>query len=166
MSPVVKAFLKTLVFTVLVPGTVTVAVPYSMLPRGALSAVGPSRLLGLIPILAGAAGYLSCAWNFAFVGRGTPAPIDPPKTLVARGLHRFVRNPMYLAVGSIVLGEAIVFWSKALLIYGLGLCMAFHLIVVFYEEPALREKFGTSYGEYCRVVPRWFPRLRALKGQD
>lgn len=163
MSPRTKALLKTLVFTVFVPGTVTVVVPYSMLHRGALSGLGPLRLLGLIPTLTGAAGYLWCAWNFAFVGGGTPAPIDPPKTLVVRGLYRLVRNPMYLAVGSIILGEAIVFWSEALLIYGLFLCLAFHLFVIFYEEPTLRKQFGTSYEEYCKAVARWVPRFRAPK---
>ena len=112
----------------------------------------------LIFLLAGAAVYLDCAWNFAIVGLGTPAIIDPPKRLVAKGLHRRVRNPMYVGVISIVFGESILFRLFDLVAYALILCLMFHLFVVFYEEPTLRKKFGADYEEYCKAVPRWIPR--------
>ncbi len=149
--------LKTLAFTILVPGTVTVVIPRHLLGVGAQPVV-PFGLIGVLPIAMGAASYLWCAWDFASVGRGTPAPIDPPKVLVARGLYRVVRNPMYVSVLLILLGESVLFASTSLLAYALLAWLAFHLFVVVYEEPTLRQKFGTSYENYCRMVPRWVPR--------
>jgi len=152
-----KPALKTLIFTILVPGSVTVAIPLSLLPSGAEFHLGGWRLIGLFPIALGAVFYLRCAWDFAFVGRGTPAPIDPPKVLVVRGLYRLVRNPMYVGVLLILFGEAIVFASSVLVRYALVVWLLFHLFVVLYEEPTLKEKFGTAYEDYCRAVPRWIP---------
>ena len=151
---------KTLIFTVLVPGTVTVVVPYRLLSSGVklLSIeIGVFRILGLVPILLGALIYLWCAWDFTFVGRGTPAPIDPPKELVVRGLYRFVRNPMYVGVSLLLFGEALLFESAVLFLYAAMMFLAFHLFVFYYEESALQRKFGQSYQRYCRSVPRWFP---------
>jgi protein-S-isoprenylcysteine O-methyltransferase Ste14 len=157
--PVPKSLVKTLIFTVLVPGTVTVVVPYRLLASGARpqSTLG---LVGILPIALGAALYLWCAWDFASAGRGTPAPVDPPKVLVSRGPYRVVRNPMYVGVLLILLGEGIVFASQTILGYALLAWLFFHLFVVFYEEPTLRRKFGAFYEEYCRTVPRWIPRPR------
>jgi protein-S-isoprenylcysteine O-methyltransferase Ste14 len=162
------AALKTLIFTVVVPGSVTVLVPYLLLS----AAGGAPRLelsrpwaLGLVPILLGAGIYFWCAWDFAFAGKGTPAPIDPPRELVARGLYRIVRNPMYVGVLLVVLGEAALFRSAALVIYAALLFVAFHLFVVLYEEPDLRRRFGESYERYRSAVPRWIPRLRGWRLQ-
>lgn len=149
--------LKTLVFTILVPGTVTVVIPRRLLGAGAQPVV-PFGLIGILPIALGAACYLWCAWNFASAGRGTPAPIDPPKVLVARGPYRVVRNPMYVGVVLILLGESVLFASMTLLWYALLLWLCFHLFVVLYEEPTLRRKFGTAYERYCKTVSRWVPR--------
>jgi protein-S-isoprenylcysteine O-methyltransferase Ste14 len=156
---VAKTLVKTLIFIVLVPGTVTVAVPYWLLGAGARPQ-GPWTLIGVLLIALGAASSLWCAWDFAVAGRGTPAPIDPPKALVARGLYRVVRNPMYLGVLLVLLGESVVFGSWALLRYAVLVWLCFHLFVVLYEEPALRRKFGASYEDYCRRVWRWTPRWR------
>jgi protein-S-isoprenylcysteine O-methyltransferase Ste14 len=152
----ILSVLKTLVFTVLVPGTVTVMIPRYLLGVGAQAAV-PFGLIGVLPIALGAACYLWCAWDFASAGRGTPAPIDPPKVLVARGLYLVVRNPMYAGVLLILLGESVLFASTILLGYALLAWLVSHLFVVFYEEPTLRRKFGKSYENYCTRVARWIP---------
>jgi protein-S-isoprenylcysteine O-methyltransferase Ste14 len=154
---VTQSIVKTLIFTIVVPGTVGVYIPYWLRGPGphAISALG---LLGIAPAVAGIAVYLWCAWDFAAFGRGTPLPLDPPKPLVARGLYRFVRNPMYVGVLLVIFGQALWFGSAATLWYALAIALMFHLFVVFYEEPALRRKFGESYAQYRRTVPRWMPK--------
>jgi protein-S-isoprenylcysteine O-methyltransferase Ste14 len=154
-----KDFIKTLIFTVLVPGTVTVYVPYRLLSRRAEFIWSGYSLLGVLPIAVGAGFYLWCAWNFAFVGHGTPAPIDPPKALVSRGPYRVVRNPMYVAVLLILFGESVFFSSWIIFRYALLVWLFFHLFVILYEEPALTRKFGRAYEEYCKTVRRWIPRI-------
>jgi protein-S-isoprenylcysteine O-methyltransferase Ste14 len=157
------ALAKTLVFTVLVPGTVTIYVPRRILlsrSQDDALAVGPLRYLGAALLAAGAAVYLWCAWDFATAGGGTPAPIDPPRSLVVRGLYRNVRNPMYLGILLILGGEALSFSSRALLGYTALVCLVFAVFVVAYEEPALRRKFGQDYERYCDRVPRWIPQFR------
>ena len=159
--------LKTLIFTFLVPGTVTVLAPYWILSsRSSPPTIqtGPIRYAGLLPILLGASIYFWCAWDFTFTGRGTPAPIDPPKQLVVRGLYRYVRNPMYIGVLLILFGEALLFVSRALLWYAVGAFLVFNLVILLYEEPALRRQFGESYRRYCESVPRWLPHIRQEKG--
>lgn len=154
------ALLKTLIFTFLVPGSVTILVPYWLLtsrPDGSPIHPGIFRYFGVLPILIGAATYCWCAWNFTFAGQGTPAPLDPPKKLVVRRLYRYVRNPMYIGILSILLGEAFLFASQGLFEYTAVAFICFFLMVVFYEEPILRHKFGESYWQYCRKVSRWIP---------
>src|SRR5438093_2707116 len=144
--------LKTLLFTTLVPGTVTVLVPYLLLSwdiQVFSFELGAIRFLGLPPILLGAVTYLWCAWDFTFTGRGTPAPFDPPKELVVRGLYRYVRNPMYVGVMNILLGEALLFASRTLLWYAAVVFVGCNLFVLLYEEPTLRRKFGADYERYC-----------------
>ena len=152
---------KTLIFTVAVPATVTIYAPLWLVlsPRAFVHA-DAAHMAGLLPIIFGACVYFWCAWDFATNGRGTPAPIDPPKELVARGLYRHVRNPMYVGVASILLGESLLFASVALLWYAFAVVVGFNLFVLLYEEPTLRRKFGASYERYCEAVPRWLPRLR------
>jgi len=160
--------LKTVLWSVFVPGTLTTVVPYLLLSYGAgPQRAGPSgfRLLGLIPVALGALLYLWCAWDFTFTGRGTPAPFDPPKEVVVRGPYRHVRNPMYVAASLVLLGEAVLFESVLILAYWLAVFAFFHLWVVFYEEPTLRRKFGASYEEYCGRVPRWVPRGGRRRGR-
>ena len=155
------ALLKTIIYSFLIPGTVTALVPYWLLSSPSApppAPLGAWRYCGLLPMLLGAAVYAWCAWDFAFAGRGTPAPFDPPKELVVRGLYRYVRNPMYVAVLSTLFGEALLFASRRLLVYAAAAVVFYFLLVLLYEEPALRRKFGDSYRRYCENVPRWLPR--------
>jgi len=116
-------------------------------------------MIGLVLLLAGATIYFWCAFGAFAQAGGTPAPLDPPKRLVVHGLYRVMRNPMYVGVGSVVLAEAIGFRSAALAVYLIIWALCVHLFVLFYEEPTLRRKFGASYEDYCRRVPRWLPKL-------
>ncbi|HWN99483.1 MAG TPA: isoprenylcysteine carboxylmethyltransferase family protein [Blastocatellia bacterium] len=160
----VLTFIKTTIFTIFVPGTVTILVPRWLLASSAGSErfnIGVFRYVGVVPILLGALIYLWCAWDFTFAGKGTPAPIDPPKELVARGLYRYVRNPMYVGIASVLIGETLLFQSLVLFAYLAAVLLAFGSFVVFYEEPALTRKFGESYLRYRKDVPRWIPRLKS-----
>lgn len=154
-----RAVIKTLVFTVFVPGSVAGVVPRWLLKAGQHARHDVFGAAGVLAIVAGAIIYVLCAWEFAYRGLGTPAPIDPPKALVSRGLHKFVRNPMYVGVFLAIVGQAALFHSAAILIYAAFFLTAAHSFVLLYEEPALRRKFGSSYEEYLRSVPRWIPRL-------
>jgi protein-S-isoprenylcysteine O-methyltransferase Ste14 len=151
---------KTLIFMTVVGGAVVVYIPYVVRGPGAhaISALG---LLGVVPAAIGVAVVLWCEWDFATFGRGTPFPLDAPKQLVARGLYRFVRNPMYVGVLLAILGQALWFESAATLWYAMAAALCFHLFVVFYEEPTLRRKFGESYAQYAKAVPRWMPKPAA-----
>jgi len=118
-----------------------------------------ARFLGLPLIAVG--GWLlvdSIFLRFAHEGRGTLAPVDPPRAVVRGGAFRFVRNAMYIAVVTIIVGEALLFRSWRLLVWAAILFTAFHLFVVGYEEPALRRRFGESYETYRRDSGRWIPR--------
>lgn len=121
--------------------------------------MGAPQVLGLLVVIAGAALAVWCVLAFALVGKGTPAPFDPPRRLVVVGPYRFVRNPMYVGAGVALAGAALFFQSSALV----GLVALFglitHLFVMWYEEPALKRMFGEEYQAYCRRVYRWRPRL-------
>ena len=151
--------LKTLIFSILVPGTVAGIVPWLLLQgSGETVLLLPSIwMVGFLPLLLGAGLYLWCAGAFTFIGKGTPAPIDAPKVLVVQGPYQWVRNPMYIAVLSVVIGEAILFRSFLLVAYALLVGLIVHMFVVFVEEPSLRHQFGASYETYLRTVPRWLP---------
>jgi len=157
-----KAIVGTLIFTVFVPGSVTVAVPYLLVTSGVELSyrIGQFRLIGVVQIALGIALCFWTAWDFAFAGKGTPAPVDPPKILVSRRFYRIVRNPMYAGVELVLIGEAVFFMSLTLLAYALLVWLLFHLFVVYYEEPHLRKEFGATYDEYCKVVPMWIPALK------
>ena len=147
---------KNVLFTVLVPGTVAVYVPLFAFDPALPEPSFVSLIAGIL-LLIGATVYAWCVWDFAVAGRGTPAPIDPPKTLVVRGLYRYARNPMYLGVLCVIGGWALLFQSASLFIYGICVATAFHLFVLLYEEPHLRSVFGGSYVDYCAKVRRWLP---------
>ena len=148
---------KSLLFLITMPAAATVYGPLFLLWRTHQLHV-PSlwwQYAGLLPI--GGAAWLT-AWSgrdFAVVGEGTPAPIDPPKNLVVCGPYRFSRNPMYVSAMLMLLGEAALFASSSMLVYAAIAFIAFNLFVIFYEEPTLRKLFGEEYAQFCRDVPRW-----------
>ncbi len=148
--------LKNLVFTVLVPGTVAVYLPL-LIASGRAPAGGLVQVVGIALLAVGAAIYAWCVWDFAVTGRGTPAPLDAPKVLVVRGLYRYSRNPMYVGVLTTIVGWAVLYLSPAVVIYGLAVATAFHLVVVLYEERRLAAEFGRQYDEYRARVARWLP---------
>ena len=121
------------------------------------------RWLAAIPCVLGFAVALRCVWDFAWTGRGTPAPFIPPQRLVVVGLYRHVRNPMYVGFAVGWIGLWIVFGraTMAMILTVAVVALGVHLFVVLYEEPTLRGKFGVDYEEYCRNVRRWWPRLKA-----
>lgn len=153
--------LRSIFFTLLLPGTVAVLIPYWLISSRARDVASQNQLryLGLPLILIGGAGLLWCIWEFFSEGRGTISPVDPPKYLVVRGLYRYVRNPMYVLVMTVLLGEAIFFMSAPVMIEaGIFIVLA-NLFVILYEEPHLRRQFGKSYESYLQKVGRWIPRL-------
>ena len=154
-------FLKNVLFTVVVPGAVAVYVPLGLAGGrgGPPPEWGVAQYAALLPLASGCAVYFWCLWDFAAFGRGTPAPVDAPRRLVVRGLYRHVRNPMYVGVLLVIAGWALLFRSPRVLGYGAAVALFFHLFVVAVEEPSLRGKFGNSYGQYCREVGRWLPRV-------
>lgn len=154
--------LKTLLFTILLPGTVTVYLPCWLLGQTS-GLYPPSTLLGIAgaaALLFGILVYGWCAWDFTYAGKGTPAPLDPPKILVVRGLYRYSRNPMYVGVLSVLLGETLWFASGRLLGYAAVVWLLFQLFITQYEEPHLQQKFGAEYQHYRQTVPRWFLTFR------
>jgi protein-S-isoprenylcysteine O-methyltransferase Ste14 len=120
------------------------------------------RWLGAVPSVLGFAVAIRCVWDFGWTGRGTPAPVAPPKRLVVVGFYRYVRNPMYVGFISGWAGLWIVFGraNRAAIVTAVVTVLAVVLFVALYEEPTLRKTFGAEYEEYCRNVPRWVPRLR------
>jgi len=153
--------IKSLIFFMLVPGMLIGYFPY-LISTTDTELISPGLLVYLAypPWLIGGSAMLWCFWNFTFNGRGTPAPIDPPKELVAVGLYRFVRNPMYVSGLITLIGW--ILWSPSLplIIAPFLFFTAAHLFTTLYEEPTLGKKFGAAYADYCTKVPRWIPRIR------
>jgi protein-S-isoprenylcysteine O-methyltransferase Ste14 len=142
-------------------GLLLVFVPSRLLAASGLArpAGGPLGLLGAAIALGGGALALWCIATFAFVGRGTPAPFDPPRALVVRGPYAFVRNPMYVGAALALTGAAAVYCSPALLGYAALFAIGAHAFVVAYEEPMLSRSFGADYEAYRARVRRWLPRF-------
>ena len=158
-----KAFtllIKNLAFTLIVPGFIVVWVPLNLFEHHAQWPVewGGPHFVGALLFGIGAILFLHCQWLFAVRGQGTPAPIDPPKKFVRRGLYKWVRNPMYLAVFTLVGAEALFLMSWHIAVYLILLVCIIHVWVLSYEEEVLRRSFGAMYEDYKRDVPRWLPR--------
>ena len=151
---------KSLLFLILAPGMVAGYIPLGLLRRGPQIEMGVLGWLALPPWLIGITILLWSFWNFLAQGRGTPAPIDPPKELVATGFYRYTRNPMYVGVLLVIAGHFLWFGFWNVLIYAAVIFTAFNTFIAYYEEPTLRKKFGAAYEDYCRQVPRWFPRFK------
>ncbi len=160
LAPVTNLTVRIVLFSVVVPGLGAVVGPWWILNASGRE-VRATHWVAAIVIGLGAALYIACARAFAVVGRGTPGPWDAPRRLVTVGPYLWVRNPIYLSALLVVLGEAWLFQSRALLIYAVAMAACFHLFVVAYEEPRLRREFGASYDDYARRVHRWTPRRPA-----
>lgn len=157
------ALLGTAIFLVLAPGCVAGLVPWwisgwRLAPP--FAGFPPIRYLGIFLIALGVPVLLDSFARFALQGLGTPAPVFPTRHLVVKGLYRYVRNPMYLGVVSVILGQALLFGNVRLLEYAASVWLAFHVFVLAYEEPTLRKSFGVEYDAFCANVPRWLPRAR------
>lgn len=151
--------LRSLLWMALLPGFFAGYVPYRYfgLADVRLDFTRVDHVAGLLGIAAGVLLLTACVVEFARRGRGTLSPADPPRELVVSGLYRYVRNPMYLAVTTIVLGEVLLTRSTDLALYWVIWFTAVNVFVMFYEEPALRAQFGDSYDAYTRRVGRWIP---------
>ena len=161
MASKISAMGKSVLFTVLAPGTVAGYIPWWLRDGAHIAVRGIEAWAAAGIIAVGVAIYLHTAfWGFAGIGMGTPAPIDPPKILVVRGLHRYVRNPMYVGVALALLGQAWLFRSRDIAIYTVCVVVMFHVWVLVYEEPTLQRQFGDEYERYRGRVPRWFPKWR------
>ena len=153
--------LRSLLWTILFPGFFAGFLPwrYFGVSEVRLDWTNALHVLGLILVASGSALLIACIVEFARRGRGTLSPVDPPKELVVQGLYRYVRNPMYLSVSTIVLGEVMLTKSMPLFIYWVIWFACANLFVMGYEEPYLRRQFGESYAAYTRSVGRWIPRF-------
>ena len=151
----------------LAPGVVAGVVPFALVGwtmQPPLLGLPGGRVVGAVAVAAGLACLLDSFARFALEGRGTPAPVVQTEVLVASGLYRFVRNPMYVAVLTVISGQALLFGQPGLFAYAGVMLVVFHLNVRFYEEPTLRRRFGGSYETYCLHVGRWWPRLTPWRG--
>ena len=162
MSERLRAIVGSIVFLFAAPGIVAGAIPwaisgYRMEPP--LLGFEPFRWLGAPLLLLGAMLLIETFSRFALQGLGTPAPIAPTKTLVVTGSYRFVRNPMYVAVVSLILGQALLLGSAGTLGWGVVVWLTVHAFVLAYEEPTLSSTYGEQYDRYRANVRRWIPRL-------
>ena len=148
--------LKNLAYTIIVPSTVAIYVPWSLVSDQPAN-TGIWLFLSSALFVLGGAVYSWCLWDFATAGLGTPAPFDAPKHLVVQGLYHYTRNPMYGGVLTIICGWIALFPSLPLLLYGLSVGFSCHLLVLLYEEPHLQKAFGAPYDEYRTHVGRWVP---------
>lgn len=162
--------IQSVFFTILMPGTVTILLPWLIYNPARRFEAGIWHYLGLLLIVGGIAALLACVAEFVVRGDGTPAIFfttrlrslvgEEPGVLIRSALYERVRNPMYEAVLLILYGEALMFQSVSLLIYAVICTVVFHLTVVLLEEPHLRERHPDSFPTYCRTTPRWIPRIR------
>ena len=155
----------------ILPFTVVAVVPWTLLDGGANGWAGApppaawaGRAAGVAVFAAGFALFGWCLALFARVGRGTLAPWDPTRALVAVGPYRHVRNPMITGVVLMLVGEALFFRSGAIGTWAAAFVVINHLYFILSEEPGLERRFGDGYREYRRSVPRWVPRLRPWSG--
>ncbi len=160
-----SAIAGSVAFLLLAPGVVAGLIPW-LLTNGygqPLSSSAAVMAAGSILIVAGLAVLLHSFARFAFEGAGTPAPIAPTERLVVGGVFRYVRNPMYVAVLSIILGQALLFADWSLVAYAGVVAVTVFTFVKLYEEPTLARRYGGEYEAYRRAVPGWLPRLTPWK---
>jgi len=155
-------FFRAITYAALFIGLVLIYVPTHLLSWISIAqpaSIGVQQVTGMVIGTIGAVVALWCVFSFATIGRGTPAPFDPPRRLVIRGPYRFVRNPMYIGAGLALAGAALFYASLPILGYTVLFFLVAHLFVVWYEEPTLRRTFGGEYEAYCDGVRRWWPSL-------
>lgn len=154
-----RATLGSIVFFLVAPGTVAGLVPWLITRWRAQSGVSlVAQIGGTVLVAAGLALVVAAFGQFVVEGRGTPAPVAPTEQLVVGGLYRWVRKPMYLAVGAMIGGQALLLWSAGLVAWLVAFGAAVWSFVIWYEQPKLRQRYGASYVEYCAAVPGWWPR--------
>jgi protein-S-isoprenylcysteine O-methyltransferase Ste14 len=157
---------RTVTYAALFIGFVLIFFPTRILSATGVvrpSVLGLWQVGGMLLATSGAVLALMCIFAFTLIGIGTPAPFDPPRRLVTRGPYRLVRNPMYAGAGLTLVGAALFYHSAPLAGYAGLFLIVTHLFVVFYEEPTLRQTFGTDYEVYCRQVGRWWPKRRGVR---
>jgi protein-S-isoprenylcysteine O-methyltransferase Ste14 len=157
-----RAAAGSLVFLLLAPGVTAGLVPWLLTGWSVDESFAwpPLQVLGALLVIAGTAIVLHAFARFVVEGLGTPAPVAPPEQLVVGGLYRYVRNPMYVAVASTIIGQALLLGRPVLLAYAALFMAVVAAFVRWYEEPALTERFGDEYAAYRRAVPPWHPRLQ------
>jgi protein-S-isoprenylcysteine O-methyltransferase Ste14 len=171
MQPVRRKLLSvagSAIFLVIAPGVVAGWVPWWISRwrfQSPFAGMAILRGSGAILIALGAIGLLDSFVRFAVQGLGTPAPVLPTRHLVVTGLYRYVRNPMYLAVASTILGQGLLFGNLTLIEYGAFVALLFHVFVIAYEEPTLLATFGPEYEAFRAGVRRWIPRLTPWSGR-
>jgi protein-S-isoprenylcysteine O-methyltransferase Ste14 len=159
---VIFIFARAVTYSALFIGLLLIFLPNQILPSTGITrpaAFGAWQVVGMLLGASGAALALACILTFVFVGKGTPAPFDPPRRLVVQGPYRFVRNPMYIGAGLALGGAALFYQSIPLLGYAGLFLLITHLFVVGYEEPTLRQTFEGDYDAYCHRTGRWWPKL-------
>jgi protein-S-isoprenylcysteine O-methyltransferase Ste14 len=159
-----QALTGSAIFFLLAPGVVAGLLPWWITGWRMQSAWLPLGVLGAVLIVAGTAFLVHSFARFVMEGRGTPAPVAPTEHLVTSGAYRYVRNPMYLAVLAIILGQGLLLGQHMLLVYAAIICAAFVIFVRVYEEPVLARQYGAEYDVYRRAVPGWLPRLTPWDG--
>ena len=160
------ASLGSLVFFIVAPGTILGFVPWSLTEwriGAPFFGIEFLRWVGAALIVLGLFPLLSSFTRFALDGLGTPAPIAPPAKLVVTGFYSRVRNPIYVALLTILLGESLLFGDERVAVWGVLFWLFTFAIVVLQEEPSLRQQFGDEYRTYCENVPRWVPRITSYK---
>ena len=156
-----KAALGSIVFLVVAPGVVAGLIPWLLTDWDAAGDVAwPLVAAGIVLVAAGAGALLHAFARFVAEGTGTPAPVAPTEQLVVGGLYRYVRNPMYLAVGATIVGQAMILGRPVLLLYAAAFGAAVVAFVRLYEEPTLARRYGADYDAYRRSVPGWVPRRK------
>jgi protein-S-isoprenylcysteine O-methyltransferase Ste14 len=161
-----RAVLGSALFLIVAPGVVAGWIPWAITGWRMEGASTLERGAGALLIAIGVSFLLHAFARFALEGLGTPAPVAPTERLVVGGVYRHVRNPMYLAVGSTIVGQALLFGQPGLLAYAALFGALVYSFVRFYEEPTLTKQFGADFRAYRRAVPGWRPRLRPWRGGD
>ena len=162
-----SAVLGSALFFVVTPCVVAGVIPWLVTHweyRSAFLGLELTRGAGVLLVMAGVPGLVDSFARFALQGLGTPAPLAPTEKLVVTGLYRYVRNPMYVSVLAVILGQALLFGDGRLIVYGGLFWLACHVFVLGYEEPTLRRRFSAEYEAFRTNVPRWIPRLTPWRG--